>query len=347
MNINYEFYKVMNNYLVEKENELKGNELANYVRRDIPENLKNLLENYIEEDILVKGSTGMGSWANIPWVAIFIKKLTNKAQKGIYLVFLFSEDMSKLYLSLNQGVTYFNDNKINNRIKESSIKLRKKYFNYNKRYITKIDLKSNSSLAKDYENGHIIGYEYDMKNLLKEDILNDILKLFYTYEIIYKDIVKLGYENFMSILLNQKLEEINKVEGLIVQETSEGYDKEFKSKIRQGQSKLRSKVLEKEDSCRICNIKNKNLLIISHIKPWNKSNRIEKVDINNVLLLCPNHDALFDKGYISFDEEGKILISKLLYDNISNFNIDKNLKIELNINEKKYLKYHREKVFMK
>ena len=53
-------------------------------------------------------------------------------------------------------------------------------------------------------------------------------------------------------------------------------------------------------------------LIASHIKPWACSESGEKLDIDNGLLLCPNHDALFDSGYISFDENGVIMISEHL-----------------------------------
>lgn len=51
-----------------------------------------------------------------------------------------------------------------------------------------------------------------------------------------------------------------------------------------------------------CGVSDEHFLIDSHIKPWSQSNNQEWLDVNNGLLLCPNHDALFDKGiiYISF-----------------------------------------------
>ena len=59
------------------------------------------------------------------------------------------------------------------------------------------------------------------------------------------------------------------------------------------------------------------LLVASHIKPWSISDANEKLDIHNGLLMCPNHDKLFDRGYISFDDTGRILISEKLDDNNS------------------------------
>ena len=49
------------------------------------------------------------------------------------------------------------------------------------------------------------------------------------------------------------------------------------------------------------------VLIASHIKPWKDSDENERLDIDNGLLLCPNHDKAFDRGYISFDDNGLII----------------------------------------
>ncbi|MCC2954682.1 DUF3578 domain-containing protein [Massilia sp. IC2-477] len=53
----------------------------------------------------VKGSIGNGNIARVPWVGIFRKEVTENAENGYYVVLLFSEDMSKCFLSLNQGIT--------------------------------------------------------------------------------------------------------------------------------------------------------------------------------------------------------------------------------------------------
>jgi len=51
-----------------------------------------------------------------------------------------------------------------------------------------------------------------------------------------------------------------------------------------------------------------DLLIASHCKPWNISNDSERLDGNNGLLLTPGIDKLFDRGVISFDDEGRLLV---------------------------------------
>ena len=95
----------------------------------------------------------------------------------------------------------------------------------------------------------------------------------------------------------------------------------------------------------ICGLDIRTLLIASHIKPWSDADDYEKQDSNNGLLLCANHDALFDKGYISFDYNGKIKISNLIDKSYyEKLNVDKNIKIKLNEKQNKYMEYHRKNI---
>jgi MoxR-like ATPase len=55
--------------------------------------------------IHVSWSVGQGSFALIPWIALMDDRETTSTQRGTYCVFLFQEDMSGVYLTLNQGVT--------------------------------------------------------------------------------------------------------------------------------------------------------------------------------------------------------------------------------------------------
>ena len=109
---------------------------------------------------------------------------------------------------------------------------------------------------------------------------------------------------------------------------------------------FRDLLLEKYSHCSLCQVSNKELLIASHIKPWSKSESIEKLDRNNGFLLCPNHDRLFDKGYISFKDDGSIMISGNLSEIDRIFtNVRPDMSIELTIDNKRYLQYHREHIF--
>ena len=83
-------------------------------------------------------------------------------------------------------------------------------------------------------------------------------------------------------------------------------------------------------------------MIASHIVPWRSSNDKERLDKENGILLSPLYDALFDKHLISFQDDGKIIISKGIIDNELLMLIDKNSKIDVTEGMKKYLGKHRE-----
>lgn len=127
-----------------------------------------------------------------------------------------------------------------------------------------------------------------------------------------------------------------------------GIEKEIISKYRIGQTNFRNNLLFHQGKCKVCGLNNENFLIASHIKPWSLSNEFEKVDVHNGFLLCPHHDKLFDDGYISFKDDGEILISSSLNqaDQLL-MNINAKIKIKLNNENLKYLKYHRENIFKK
>jgi hypothetical protein len=61
------------------------------------------LAEYVPLTHSVKGSAGVGGLPFVPWVAVFDPDETETAQRGMYVVYLFSADKTRLYLSLNQG----------------------------------------------------------------------------------------------------------------------------------------------------------------------------------------------------------------------------------------------------
>ncbi|WP_339189856.1 HNH endonuclease [Paenibacillus sp. FSL P2-0121] len=123
-------------------------------------------------------------------------------------------------------------------------------------------------------------------------------------------------------------------------------EKEQIVKTRIGQGLFKTKLLKFGCKCRICGISNPDFLIASHTKPWRVSNNQERLDIYNGFLLCPAHDALFDKGYISFEDNGAIIISDAL-DEIGRIllNVHISMKIEVMEQHAKYLAFHRQGVF--
>lgn len=143
---------------------------------------------------------------------------------------------------------------------------------------------------------------------------------------------------------NILIEEIGKIDDYFKNLTD--IEKITISKYRIGHSKLRDMAINRFGDCLICGLSQPEFLIVSHIKPWSKSNNNEKLDVNNVLILCPQHDALFDKGYISFDEYGKLLISEELDVTTTQLmNITGIEEFDFNDEQHKYLAWHRKNLF--
>jgi putative restriction endonuclease len=123
-------------------------------------------------------------------------------------------------------------------------------------------------------------------------------------------------------------------------------EKEQIVKARIGQGLFKTKLLQFGHKCKICSLNNLDFLRASHTKPWKASNNLERLDAYNGFLLCPGHDALYDKGFISFADDGTIMISGNLDEQSGMLlNVHIHMKIEVLEGHKKYLAYHRESVY--
>lgn len=111
---------------------------------------------------------------------------------------------------------------------------------------------------------------------------------------------------------------------------------------RIGQGTFRKELINYWGCCSVSGITSTWILIASHIKPWKVSNNNERLDVYNGLLLLPNLDKLFDKGYISFNTNGQVIYSKYLsMDDKKTLHLTDDLKLsKVNPNHIPYLKYH-------
>lgn len=159
-----------------------------------------------------------------------------------------------------------------------------------------------------------IKYDVEMRTKYSHDVLCELEKLEIDVE-------------------NKTIEEINEVGEVI----------ERVVKARKNQNKFREALFKRENKCKICGLAHKELLIASHIKPWSESTPEEKLNPFNGFLLCPNHDSLFDKHLITFEDNGQIIISKRLseMDKLL-LNIDNDIIINIEEENKKFLEKHRE-----
>ena len=128
----------------------------------------------------------------------------------------------------------------------------------------------------------------------------------------------------------------------------QGAEREAIIKQRVNQELFRQMLLKKYKGCCLCGLKNQKLLIASHIKPWSSSDPYEKLDDDNGLLLCPNHDKLFDMGLISFEDDGTVVLSNMISsEDRTLMNVRDGDHIEVSDGNAFYLKYHRENVFIR
>ena len=102
--------------------------------------------------------------------------------------------------------------------------------------------------------------------------------------------------------------------------------------------------------CPICGINIPHMLIASHIRPFRDCGHlIESCDHNNGILLCKNHDYLFDQGYISFQDDGTIIISDKIKEELyPSFGLKKDFvlpKRYLSKQRKIFFDYHRKNIY--
>ncbi|WP_433747841.1 MrcB family domain-containing protein [Falsibacillus pallidus] len=168
---------IMNNYVSAKIQPFGGNQIGAYVRNNVPREFKNLL--FLNDQYTVTGSVGQGNWASVPWIAIMNKEITTSTQRGYYIVYLFSEDMKRLYLTLAQGVT---------ETSQEDMLRRKHEIRENIEMIPKVKKDDDlylgeSSKAKGYALSTAAYIEYHRDSFPSEEVLiNDLEQMMSYYE---------------------------------------------------------------------------------------------------------------------------------------------------------------------
>ena len=151
------------------------------------------------------------------------------------------------------------------------------------------------------------------------------------------DLVQSGVESHLEVEIRQSTTLDETVKDQLV-------------KSRRGQGRFRHNVRQIESHCRLTGISDSRFLIASHIKPWRSSTNQERLDGENGFLLTPNIDALFDRGFISFEDEGHLLVSPVADRQVLHLlgvPVDRTVNVgQFTQGQKKYLAYHRREVFL-
>lgn len=125
-------------------------------------------------------------------------------------------------------------------------------------------------------------------------------------------------------------------------------EREALIKARRGQGLFRENVARIEHACRITRVTNPVYLIASHIKPWRHASNSERVSGHNGLMLAPQADFLFDRGFISFGD-GRLMISPVADEkSLLKLGVDPEKAREVgNFSEEqeRFLEFHRNEIF--
>lgn len=131
--------------------------------------------------------------------------------------------------------------------------------------------------------------------------------------------------------------------------TLQDTERELVTRARLGQGRFRDDLLRIWGGCAVTRIHQADLLRASHIKPWRNSSNEERLNPYNGLLLLPQYDLLFDRGYITFDESGRLEPSKAIYALPSEkLGIDRQARLHrVDADLLPFMEYHRTEVFLK
>lgn len=169
----------------------------------------------------------------------------------------------------------------------------------------------------------------------------------YEYLGLYQEAIDADNEND---LIRKAAEEIFYIRDLadrtqpnIAKSSSDRTERDQIIRARVGQERLCRELRKRWKGCAVTGCSIRELLRASHIKTW--SDHIEtRLDPANCLLLIAPLDALFDRGFISFEDDGRILISnRLSNEDKRRFAVTECLKIsDPSLFNKDYMKHHRE-----
>ena len=176
---------------------------------NLPAEIKALFPD--REDLIVKGSMGNGNRAEYPWISILNRNVTVTTQKGLYVVFLFKKDMSGFYLTLNQGITNFEN--LYGREKYANAQKVSDYF---RSEITDTTISKDpiylgtkrGDLGYGYETTTVLQTFYPSHGFTDTVLRNDLLEMMDIYDSIVKHFDSGSYDTVIQRVLAQEMEQI-------------------------------------------------------------------------------------------------------------------------------------------
>lgn len=145
--------------------------------------------------------------------------------------------------------------------------------------------------------------------------------------------------------------EEHQVEGILTDATIKVTERQAIVMARRGQGLFRSRVAQIEKRCRLTGVTNPEYLRASHTKPWRDASNEERLDGENGFLLTPDADLLFDRGFLSFANNGDVLLSPVA-DKAAIAQMGMSPSSLGNVGQfskrqSQFLEYHRDMIFLK
>jgi 5-methylcytosine-specific restriction enzyme B len=192
MNFQDDLEKILGQYLTARREQFGGQHPMSAVFKRLKARIEAHPSVMDDPNLHVTASVGRGNWAKIPWIAI--TGAGHSIQSGVYCVYLFREDMSGVFATLNQGVTRPIRDHGRERghavLKGRAEKLRAHCeglispgFELN----NEIDLKASPGYGRDYEASTVAHKLYDTGSVPPDSVLDEDL-----------DALIKAYHNFLS-----------------------------------------------------------------------------------------------------------------------------------------------------
>lgn len=170
-------------------------------------------------------------------------------------------------------------------------------------------------------------------------------KLILKYQM-QKDIVVKVSSSILLFSEDEKLEVKKEIEQIGASlEGFDGKEKDSIVNIRVNQGLFRKLMIDYWNVCAVSGLSDARLLIASHILPWSKATNHQKGDLYNGLLLSVVWDSFFDRGLISFKDNGEAILYKLNDELLDHFGLRNNTysisQTKISSEHQQYLRMHR------
>lgn len=133
--------------------------------------------------------------------------------------------------------------------------------------------------------------------------------------------------------------------GIIQEARLDATSKRSEISVRLGQHRFRRLVLERSQGR--CTVTGADILVTAaHIKPWQVASNFDRINPDNGIALSLLYHRAFDLGYISFADDGTILVSEAYRERLLRVGLNLSAKVSgLTEDHRPFLEHHRKQIF--